>query len=251
MTPTRAIPVLAAALSLGCISDELHANPYGRERSMKFGNPLLTTELSGSLGGVTASKARGGRGYFRVRRKPSNPRSTYQATMRAILASAAASWAGTLDDTQRAAWAAAAPSGLSGIDAFVQAAFNNLLINEPVVLTPPSPLSYAVTPVATDPVVDASAHTIAAVSAEADTGNWLFYASSPQPASQLSRSSSYRFVAEGEDQTTPGSSTAAIPTSHPAYAATAGKVVYVKIVRFDAATGQVATPQEFRVTVQA
>lgn len=241
----------AAALSMGPLTEALHTDPYARERSMKFGNPLLTTELSGSLGGVTAARARGGRGYFRVRRVPSNPRSTYQATVRAFLAAAASAWASDLTDVQRASWETAAPAGLSGMDAFVQSAFYAFQGGTAYIATAPSPLGYTVTPLVAAPTVDASAHTISAPSTEADAGSWMWYATAPQPTSQLARSNSYRFCGVGDGETTPDTNTRAIPTTHPAYAAAAGQVVYVKLVRYDDATGQVATSQEFRCTVQA
>lgn len=218
---------------------------------MKFGNPLLTTELSGSLGGVTAARARGGRGYFRVRRVPSNPRSTYQAVVRAFLAAAAAAWAGDLTDGERAGWEAAAPSGLSGMDAFVQSAFFAFQGGTAYNATAPSPLAYPVTPLAVLPVADASAHTIDAASTEAADGKWLWYATPPQPTSQLAKSGSYRFVGVGDGEATPDHNKVTIPASHPAYNAVAGQIVYVKLVRYNNLNGQVATSQEFRLTVQA
>src|SRR5689334_21753828 len=87
---------------------------------MKMGAPHLTTDLSGSVGGVTASKARGGVRYFRARVRPSNPRSGDQSRARLSLSSAAASWRNTLTDVQRQAWSDIAPSGQSGIDVYAK-----------------------------------------------------------------------------------------------------------------------------------
>lgn len=87
---------------------------------MKFGQPLLTSELSGSVGGVVASSSRGGIGYFRVRRIPGNPRSPEQSRLRSILSSVAAAWL-SITDAQRADWTAKATAGESGIDVFVNA----------------------------------------------------------------------------------------------------------------------------------
>lgn len=88
---------------------------------MKFGTPILTTELSGSLNGITASRARGGIGYFRTRVTPSNPRTYLQTVIRAILSGVAAAWRLTLTTPQRAAWTAIAKTGESGIDRFTAA----------------------------------------------------------------------------------------------------------------------------------
>lgn len=88
---------------------------------MKFGQPLLTTELSGSIGGATASKARGAMNYFRVRRRPSNPRSLSQLRVRAAVTGLSSIWTLTLSDSQRATWTAIAPENQSGIDVFVAA----------------------------------------------------------------------------------------------------------------------------------
>jgi hypothetical protein len=58
---------------------------------------------SGSLGGITASRNRGGP-YFRGRAVPTNPNSTYQQAVRSIFAQMAANWSSVLDPDQRAAW---------------------------------------------------------------------------------------------------------------------------------------------------
>lgn len=88
---------------------------------MKFGQPLLTTELSGSIGGATASKARGSVNYFRIRRRPANPRSHAQLSVRAAVTGLASVWTSTLTDVQRAAWSALAAENQSGIDAYIAA----------------------------------------------------------------------------------------------------------------------------------
>lgn len=65
--------------------------------------PLLGNQLSGSVGGITASHNRGG-AYFRSRSVPTQPNTTRQMTMRAALASLVNAWNSALSDTQRTAW---------------------------------------------------------------------------------------------------------------------------------------------------
>lgn len=69
---------------------------------MKF-IPLLGTDLSGSLGGITASHNRGG-AYFRNRAIPVNPNTVFQQAVRGFLATLTSLWNDTLTVAQRAAW---------------------------------------------------------------------------------------------------------------------------------------------------
>jgi len=52
---------------------------------MKFQAGIFTPNLSGSAGGTTASRNRGG-GYFRNKAVPTNPDTVFQQAARAILA---------------------------------------------------------------------------------------------------------------------------------------------------------------------
>ena len=72
---------------------------------MKYLSPLLS-QASGSLGGATAAKNRGGN-YFRARVAPVQPRSTAQQEQRANLAALAGAWK-TLTQAQIAGWNALA-----------------------------------------------------------------------------------------------------------------------------------------------
>lgn len=69
---------------------------------MKF-KPLIGAQMSGSIGGITASHNRGGP-YFRQRATPTNPGSTEQSVVRNAFASLASLWSSTLTAAQRAAW---------------------------------------------------------------------------------------------------------------------------------------------------
>lgn len=69
---------------------------------MKTKGALLGT-MSGSIGGATASRNRGGQ-YFRQRVVPTNPNSSRQAAVRAIFSGLVTAWLDTLTAAQRAAW---------------------------------------------------------------------------------------------------------------------------------------------------
>lgn len=92
---------------------------------MKVTSAFLET-MRGKIGGAVASKARGGIKYFRALVTPSNPRTTQQSRIRAILTGIAAAWTATLTTPQRAAWSALARDQESGID--VYAATNSILV---------------------------------------------------------------------------------------------------------------------------
>jgi hypothetical protein len=221
---------------------------------MKFGQPLLTTELSGSIGGATASKARGGVRYFRLRARPGNPRSFAQSTIRAIMSGLAAGW-GSLTGAQRDAWAALASGSSSGIDAYVKGNVQQRLHGEAANAAAPVTLALSGAPIIADGVVtaDASDHKIDVGLANApaliDAAN--VFVSAPQSASRLSRQHGYTFAGTIENP----DSTVELQPDHPAYNMAAGQVVYVKVVYFGMNSGanksQSAAPQEFRVTVQA
>jgi len=69
---------------------------------MKVVGALLGT-MSGSMGGLTASRNRGGQ-YFRQRVIPTNPSSTRQNAVRSYLAAAVSAWTNTLTAAQRGSW---------------------------------------------------------------------------------------------------------------------------------------------------
>jgi hypothetical protein len=90
----------------------IHAWPRGcpfwavkespKETPMLF-KPTFGDQLSGSVGGVTASHNRGGT-YFRQRAIPTNPGSAFQAAVRGYFAALAAAWRDTLTQAQRDDW---------------------------------------------------------------------------------------------------------------------------------------------------
>jgi len=219
---------------------------------MKFGAPILTSELSGSLGGVVASSARGGVGYFRVRARPGNPRAIAQTTVRTILAGLASLWRSTLTALQRTGWAALAASGESGIDAYARANFQARLAGELATNTPPVSIGLDDPTILTAAVVDASAHTVTPTTFTGTvTRSMNVYVSRPQNASRLSQQFGFTYAGTIKE----GNTFITLAATHPAFNLTAGDVVYVRCVEFgevgeeDAA--RVAIAQEFRSIVVA
>lgn len=69
---------------------------------MKFVSAFAGT-MSGSLGGMTASRNRGGQ-YLRQRVVPTNPDTSPQSLVRSYLAAAVDYWSNSLDAAERLAW---------------------------------------------------------------------------------------------------------------------------------------------------
>lgn len=65
--------------------------------------PLIGAELSGSVGGITASHNKGG-AYFRSRVIPTNPATPAQGIVRQIMGNLASRWGTVLTLAQRDAW---------------------------------------------------------------------------------------------------------------------------------------------------
>lgn len=124
---------------------------------MKYQSSLLQ-KASGSVGGSTYSRNRGG-AYIRARTTPTNPSSAPQQAQRALLSSLVAAW-GALTTAQRDAWNAYAvanpitdklgePRNAGGLGLFIRSQSARRLfsltninaaptINTPVVFTPPT-----------------------------------------------------------------------------------------------------------------
>ena len=69
---------------------------------MKIKSQLIT-QASGSIGGLTASRNKGGM-YFRARTIPTNPGSTFQSAVRAVFAELTNAWINELSEEQRLVW---------------------------------------------------------------------------------------------------------------------------------------------------
>lgn len=218
---------------------------------MKFGSPLLSTELSGALGGVVGATARGGVGYFRARVRPGNPKSYAQTLLRSIMTSLSGYWATTLTGTQRSNWEGISPAESSGIDTFIKGNMQNALAGHATVADAPASLALGNTPIATI-TVDASSKTIAFTGFVTSADQELsVYATRDQAASRLSRQFSYQYVGHAEVAET----SVLIPSTHPLYNLQAGDVCYVRVVPYGAEggadEGKVGTAQEFRCVVVA
>lgn len=64
---------------------------------------ILATQMSGSLGGITASHNRGG-AYFRARATPTNPATSFQVVIRNAMAELTTRWNDVLTQTERDEW---------------------------------------------------------------------------------------------------------------------------------------------------
>ena len=114
---------------------------------MLFKSGLLT-QASGSIGGLTFSRNRGGM-YIRARAIPTNPNTPAQASIRAIMGSLVNRWINTLGPFQRAGWAIYAanvpltgplgdPITVSGLNMYIRSNVPRLQLVTPVVDTAPS-----------------------------------------------------------------------------------------------------------------
>jgi hypothetical protein len=217
---------------------------------MKFGNPLFTSELSGKLGGMVASKARGGVGYFRVRARPGNPRTTLQSTARLILSALAASWVSVLDDTERAAWAGIAPSDSSGIDAYVRANTQLGLAGIAYVDAAPVSASLAVAPMNTITIVSGDNElNFTNVTTNANLRVNVFVSRTPQRSSRLAQQ--YHTAYAGTKTLNAAGVNTVDLTAVPGMPLpTTGEIFYVRFVQFNT-LGQVATEQIARVVCTA
>jgi len=275
MNRNRPISRLNAMTLIALCGSALDDQAPPTARAMKFGDPLLSSELSGALAGVVGSKARGGVNYFRVRARPGNPKSYLQNSVRSIVSGLAAAWKSVLSDTERAAWAALASGSESGIDVYVGNNSHLLRVGIAKQNTAPASRVTQLTPAAPDNVTVAAdatgAYTIAGTVAGGDL--WIGAASgagvgasaievwatrhqSPSRLSQQNPFSGYAFFERAntgaaitganvgtamENALTMANGGASIPQD---------SIVYVKF-RAVLATGEISGEQTYRVVVQA
>lgn len=81
----------------------LRITPPERGLIMRYKSNFVF-DLRGSLGGLTASVARGGVGYLRERVTPTNPQTLLQTAIRTAVSSASAAWQFVLTEAQQQAW---------------------------------------------------------------------------------------------------------------------------------------------------
>lgn len=70
---------------------------------MKFKSPVYSS-ASGSIAGITYSRAKGGIMYTRSRSMPTNPNTARQSLVRGVIAALSMRWSATLTSAQRDAW---------------------------------------------------------------------------------------------------------------------------------------------------
>jgi hypothetical protein len=212
---------------------------------MKYTSALLTS-ASGKLGGAVASKSRGGVKYFRALVFPSQPRTSFQTTIRAIMSSLAAAWASTLTGTQRTSWAALSHDDESGIDTYCRANAVRVQGGLAAIDTPAASVTLPAAPILSI-VADASAHTLTIDTAIAGANQMNIYIARKQHASRFARQFPFQLAGTMDDSTTIFTITAAMN----GFDVVAGDILYVKLVQYATATPQVAQEQIFRLTVVA
>lgn len=221
---------------------------------MKFKSAILT-QASGSVGGATYSRNRGGM-YIRARSVPTNPSSAFQETVRALVASLTTAWVSTLTAAQRSAWNVYAENvlmpdslgearNIGGLGHYIRS--NVPRMQAGLSRIDDGPTVYSL-PTFTAPTIDA----ITAADDDADitftaaddwateTGGALIIAASrPQNVSINYFTGPYRYagLVEGDD-TTPPTSPAAIDLP---FAVTAGQRVFFRM-RVCRADGRLSLP---------
>lgn len=110
--------------------------------------PLLATNLSGSLGGITASHNKGGP-YFRDKAIPVNPNTIFQQVIRTLVGQLTSLWTTVLTEAQRQSWdnyalqvplpnAIGEPRNVGGIAMYVRSNVPRLQVALPRVDTAPT-----------------------------------------------------------------------------------------------------------------
>jgi hypothetical protein len=238
----------------------------------------LVDELSGSMGGRTASVARGGIGYFRSRVIPRNPNTLLQSAVRAALSSASVYWNTILSEADREAWWDLAEGGQTGQSLFTKAnqariyAVNSnrtvdssgayTELDVPIVTVPPeSSATNLTTP--SPIVIDDSANTLSVTVSQLDDWNaetvptdaasmLAVYASHQQSASRNSRQHPFQalgFVVRPEADPTIATPIVFNLATH-GFTTQAGKVMYLKFIAYTS-DGRVSSAIITRVTITA
>lgn len=235
--------------------------------------PILIGDLSGSIGGATAAKAKGGIQYLRARVTPVNPRTFLQTAIRSAVTSVSSAWQNLLTETQQQGWWDIATGSQQGKTLFAKVNQPRIYANntdritdssgsdtDPLALIVNAPESTSTSWVAPAATIDDSANTLALATVEA--GDWntgadaptpsvvYVYLSGPQLPSRFSREKPYQLIrAYTVDVPDPVELTA-INLAALGIPSVTGRVFYVKLIA-QAPDGRVSTPVEQRVTVVA
>jgi len=221
----------------------------------------LVTQLSGSIGGLTASHNKGGM-YFRARRTPTNPNSPEQAVVRGLVAQLTSLWTSVLTLAQRGAWglyAANVPliskvgdaQNVSGLNMYIRTNVPRIQSGLPRIDLIAAPFDlgdFAVPTVTATAATDLLnvTFTVADAWVDEDDSSMLVYISRPMSPTIYFFKGPYRFSGRiNGDATTPPTSPATITLP---FAVTAGQRLAVKI-SVSRADGRLSTP--FRNYVDA
>ena len=205
--------------------------------------PILGSQLSGSLGGITASHNAGG-SYFRQRATPTNPNSVFQQAVRNAMSILSTAWVDTLTQVQRDAWAVYADNvkvvnrigdqiNIPPLSMFNRSNVGRLQVGLPRQDAAPVIFdigSFTEVEFALDEPNDEVDVTFENTDdwANEDDSAMLVYASAPQNQSIEYFKGPYRFAGEIlGDAITPPTSPAAISLPHPI---AAGQRVFIRVV---------------------
>lgn len=225
--------------------------------------PLLGDQLSGSVGGLTASHNRGG-AYFRQRAIPTNPGSFRQQAVRAAMATLAGRWVSTLTQLERDAWTTYSdnvplvnrigePKNVGGLPMYQRSNVPRIVAG--LTIIDAAPTIYDLGDF-TPPTVTASAGsqeiTVDFDAADpwddVDDSALLVFSSLQQNPSVNYFKGPYRFLDSIDgDSVTPPTDPTVLPFT---FGATQGNVLFVKL-NLTQADGRYSTPQRFRVVVGA
>ena len=216
---------------------------------MKLGQPLLTTKMSGKLGGIVGATARGGVLYARRRVDGSNPQSPAQALVRSIISTLSSTWQNTLTESQRNGWASKAKPEESGIDVYVRANFQQLLTGL-AAATPTAPASVALgdTPITAVGEYDIADGELDITLPAGTQTQYAYYLSKPQNASRAAQQFPFTYAGNagaGDTELTISSVEGILA------GITVGQVFYIRLVAFGSASpklGRVGEQQIFRIT---
>lgn len=225
---------------------------------MKYTSGIAVSQMSGSSGGVTASRNKGGQ-YFRNRAIPVNPNTIPQQTVRGHLATLSADWGG-LTDAQRQAWLEWARQNpvintlgnqvlLSGQQAYIQLNARIKLDAGTVQSTPPITSN----PNGFDSITQdgdiGTGDTDLTFSPALDSGNKIMlFACVVNSAGINYVENLFRFIAfSAADQASPWDNESAIEAVLGTL--TVGQTLHVKAMQYNPTTGQVSTALRSKVVI--
>lgn len=218
---------------------------------MKYTSAIAAT-ASGSVGGATASRNRGGQ-YFRRRAIPVNPNTQAQQAVRGIFASLNANWNNVLSSTQRDAWDTYAlntpvtdslgnPVNAGGKGMYIRGNVPRILAGLAGVAN--GPTTFGLNSLSKPAVTGIVASTKVVTFTYTNTDSWagtvggalLVFVSRPQNPSVNSFSGPFQYAGKISGAATPPTSPGTVTGP---FALTAGQVQFVRFVAVDA-TGRLS-----------